>query len=129
VSGAHINALSLAKELSAAAVLLGGAGVALRGRGSRLANLFLIICIGAAGWLGFFGAMHGAGSSDQALMLARIGMLMVAIIPAGVFHFAAIYSGREARLRSAVISCWIFNLAAGVAFVASPLLIPSVVQY
>jgi len=100
--------------------------VAVRGRGSRLANLFLILNIGAAGWLALFGVMQSAASAADALTLARFGMLMAAIVPPAVFHFAAVYSGRAARLRLTVIACWIFNGAIALGFVVFPFFVPRV---
>src|ERR1051325_1823847 len=110
-------------------MLVGGVAVAVRGRGSRLTRVFLVLTAGAGGWLALFGAMEATSSADTALTLARAGMLLVAIVPAAVFHFAAIFAGREARLRNTIVACWTFNAIVGLAFVATPLFVPRVVYH
>jgi diguanylate cyclase (GGDEF)-like protein/PAS domain S-box-containing protein len=112
---------------TAVVALLLGVAVLLRGR-SRSGIFFLLIGVGGSGWLAGLAMAAAASDAQVAVSWARLSNAFAAIIPAAVFHFAAVYSRRRNQLHSAIIVSWIF--CAVVAVVAgTPLFTPGVRRY
>jgi diguanylate cyclase (GGDEF)-like protein/PAS domain S-box-containing protein len=100
------NALSFATALAAAAILLLGLAVLMRGRGVPASTLFFLVTLADAGWLTSFAAMYGATDPAVALLWARLGYVFGSLIPAAVFHFAAVFVGRRRQYTLPIFLFW-----------------------
>jgi diguanylate cyclase (GGDEF)-like protein/PAS domain S-box-containing protein len=109
--------LAVASLFTAVAILVLGIAVAIRARATLAGLLFFGICVGAGGWLGCFARVYATGSPIVALEWARFGTFFIGVIPACMYHFAAVYTAREHALRRHVIVCWAVSLLSG--FVAA----------
>ena len=61
--------------------------------------LFFAITAAASGWLGSFSLMYASRHAEAALVWARLGNFFAALVTPAIFHFAAVYVGRERALR------------------------------
>jgi diguanylate cyclase (GGDEF)-like protein/PAS domain S-box-containing protein len=123
------SALALATAVTALIIFLLGVAVVLRSRATHLAVLFLAITTFAAGWLGGFALMYASTSAAVALVWARAALLLGVLIPAAVFHFAAVFSGQQRRLRGWTTLFWLFTGTIALIGAATPLFVPAVVRY
>ena len=128
-AGLARDALALATLFTAVAIFLLGGAVIARGRASLLSSLFFLMTFGASGWLAFDAATFVAGDAALAVAFARAALASACVVPAAVFHFAAVYTKRSRRLAGVVAACWIFCAAVAVAALFTPLIIPGVHQY
>jgi diguanylate cyclase (GGDEF)-like protein/PAS domain S-box-containing protein len=119
------NGLALAAAFSAAAIVMLGIAVAVRGRMSAPGMLFAAITLAIGGWLGSFAFMYASRNDAAALFWARAGNFAAALIAPAIFHFAAIYVGRERALRRVIAASWaICAILAGLSATAT--LLPAV---
>ena len=128
-AGLASDAFALATLFTAVAILLLGGAVLARGRASLLSSLFFLMTVGASGWLAFDAATFVANNAAQALGLARGALASAAIVPAAIFHFAAVYTKRARRLGAVVAGCWLFCAAVATAALLLPWIIPDVHHY
>ena len=98
--------LASAAAFSALAILIIGVAVSLRGRASTAGILFFVITAAVSAWLGSFALMYASRTADVATFWARAGNLAAAFIAPAVFHFAAVYVGRNTVLRRVVAGSW-----------------------
>src|SRR5437763_1634431 len=85
--GVGANGLALAAAFSAAAIVILGIAVAVRGRMSAPGMLFGAITLAIGGWLGSFALMYASRSAEAALFWARAGNFAAALIAPAIFHF------------------------------------------
>ena len=123
------NALSFVTAFASAAILILGSAILLRGRGVAASVRFFLITLFAAGWLAADAAMYAALRPDVALVWARTGFALGALIPAALFHFAVDYVGRRRRHRLTVPLIWIGCAAVGVTGALTGQLIPAVRRF
>jgi diguanylate cyclase (GGDEF)-like protein/PAS domain S-box-containing protein len=100
------SGLALPTLFTALAILALGIAVLVRARASLASVLFFGICAGAAGWLGCFARVYTVEDAAVALEWARFGTFFIGLIPACMFHFAALYHGRERKLRAVIALSW-----------------------
>ena len=96
--------------ITAVAILALGIAVLVRGRGSIASQLFFGICVGASGWLGCYARVYLATDPVVALEWSRFGTFFIGLIPASMFHFTAVYCGRERALRRVIAASWVLCL-------------------
>ena len=108
------NGLALATLFTAAVILLLGVAVVVRSRASLVSVLFAAITLLAATWLVGFSFMYESGDAASALMWARFAAFFACLIPAMVFHFSIVYSGRQQSLRVAIALGWLFSAAVAI---------------
>ncbi|HEV2722133.1 MAG TPA: PAS domain S-box protein, partial [Thermoanaerobaculia bacterium] len=128
-AGLASDALALATLFTSVAIFLLGGAVVARGRGSLLSSLFFLMTLGASGWLAFDAATFVAANASLALIFARAALASAAIVPAAIFHFAAVYTKRASRLAGVITAGWLFCAAVAVASMLSPFVIPDVRRY
>jgi len=128
-AGLASDAFALATLFTAVAILLLGGAVLARGRASLLSSLFFLMTVGASGWLALDAATFVAANAAQALALARGALASAAIVPAAIFHFAAVYTKRARRLAAVVAGCWLFCAAVAAGALLLPGIIPDVHHY
>ena len=107
------NGLALATLFTAAVILALGVAVVARSRASLVSVLFTLITVLAATWLTGFAFMYESETPASALLWARFSAFFACLIPAAVFQFSVIYSGRHS-LRLAVVLGWLFGIAVAV---------------
>src|SRR5213076_3625404 len=90
--------------------------------------LFAAITGAVSGWLGSFAMMYASIRVEEAVVWARVGNFAAALIAPAIFHFAAVYIGRERALRRVIAASWTICTILGAAS-TSPLLIPTVRRY
>ncbi|HWS72242.1 MAG TPA: PAS domain S-box protein, partial [Thermoanaerobaculia bacterium] len=121
------SGLAFMTGFTAVAILLFGVAILLRGR-SRASILFLLITIAASGWLTGLAMTAASNDAIVATFWARTANLFAVLIPAAVFHFAAVYANRRQALRAPLVVFWLFC-----GFVAAlsltPLFTPGVHHY
>jgi len=128
-AGVASHALALATLFTAVAILLLGGAVLVRGRASLLSSLFFLMTLGASGWLALDAATFVADTAAQALTLARAALASAAIVPAAIFHFAAVYTKRARRLAAVIAGCWLFCAAVAAGALLLPAILPDVHRY
>jgi diguanylate cyclase (GGDEF)-like protein/PAS domain S-box-containing protein len=128
-AGLASDVLALATLFTAVAILLLGGAVLARGRASLLSSLFFLMTLGASSWLLLDVATFIAADAARALTLARGALACAAVIPAAIFHFAAVYTRRASRLASVIAGCWLFCAAIALGSLLSPFIIPAVRRY
>jgi len=128
-AGLASDALALATLFTSVAIFLLGGAVVARGRGSLLSSLFFLMTLGASGWLAFDAATFVAPDAALALIFSRAALASAAIVPAAIFHFAAVYTKRASALAGVIVACWLFCAAIAVAALVSPVIIPDVRRY
>jgi diguanylate cyclase (GGDEF)-like protein/PAS domain S-box-containing protein len=116
--------LASASLFTAAAILALGIAVVARARASSASQPFLGICIGTAGWLACYARSYLTDDPTVALEWVRVAMFFIGIIPPSMFHFAALYAGRERALRWQVALSWV--VCVGTAGLSAALLTSSV---
>jgi diguanylate cyclase (GGDEF)-like protein/PAS domain S-box-containing protein len=124
-----VNGLSVATGLTAAAALVIGAIVLVRGRGSAASILFFIINVVAGGWLGCFATMYAAPDPVSALGWARAGFLFTAFLAPGLFHFAVENVAPRRILTTIAWIGWPVYGVIGLVAVSTNLFITRVHQY
>jgi diguanylate cyclase (GGDEF)-like protein/PAS domain S-box-containing protein len=128
-AGLASDALALATLFTAIAIVVLGGAVLARGRGSLLSSLFFLITLGASGWLALDAATFVAGNAALALDLARASLASASVVPAAIFHFAAVYTKRAPKLAPLIVACWLFCAAVAAGALFTSLIIPDVHQY
>src|SRR5262249_10053908 len=118
-----------ATALTASVIFLAGLAVLIRGRAALQSALFFALSASGAGWLGSFALMYASRSAEVAIVWARAGHLMACLIPAAAFHFAAVYTNNQRRLRGWTALCWFFCATVSLIGAATPLLVPAVQHY
>jgi PAS domain S-box-containing protein len=121
--------MGTATALAAVAILALGSLVVLRSRRSLASILFFFLTVLAAGWLIAFALMYSSRLPEIALVWARIGHLMAALIPAAVFQFSAQTVGRSRRLAALSGLFWALCATIGIISATTSLIIPDVRSY
>ncbi len=93
--------------LTAAAALLLGMWILLRGHRSRPAVLFFVVTALVAAWLTGFAVLYATAEERAAVGWARLASLPVALLPAAIYQFAAAETGVERRRRLPVAAAWL----------------------
>jgi len=123
------NALAFATAFTASVIFVLGIIVLIRGRATLASALFCAMSASGAGWLGSFALMYASQSAEVAIVWARAGHVMVCLIPAAAFHFAAVYTNNRRQMRGWTALCWFFCATVSLIGGATPLLVPAVSRY
>jgi diguanylate cyclase (GGDEF)-like protein/PAS domain S-box-containing protein len=131
VSGGFFsNGLAVATGLTAAAILVIGLIILVRGRGLSNTGLFFTFTFAVAGWMYCFTRMYAAPDADTALWWARAGYLVASFLPAASFEFVADHFGRRRKpLRAVSPVLWVLFGALGVIAATTSFFIPRVIRY
>jgi diguanylate cyclase (GGDEF)-like protein/PAS domain S-box-containing protein len=122
-------ALADAARIASAAILLVGLALVFRAWRSSVARFFFVFTVAAAGWLASFAQMFAARNEAEALRWAHLGTLAVAVIPAAVFHFCAVYVGARRALRLQIGLMWAVSAALAVVAFGTSILTLGVRHY
>jgi diguanylate cyclase (GGDEF)-like protein/PAS domain S-box-containing protein len=123
------NALSFVTALAAAAILILGSAVLMRGRGVAASLRFFLVTAMAAGWLIADALMYASVDASVALPWARLAFAFGALIVPAQFHFAVEYVGKRRRYRLAAMLFWIACLAVAIVSATTSVMIPRVREY
>jgi diguanylate cyclase (GGDEF)-like protein/PAS domain S-box-containing protein len=101
-----LTGLSVANGLTAAAVLLIGAAILLRGKTAPPAMAFFVVTAAAAAWLFSYAMMFASPGPYLAIAWARVGIIPIGVIAAAALHFT-IRNLRPVRRRALAVASWI----------------------
>ncbi|HJW93180.1 MAG TPA: PAS domain S-box protein [Thermoanaerobaculia bacterium] len=124
-----MSALAFATAFTASIIFLVGLAVLIRGRAALAPALFCAMSSAAAAWLGSFALMYASRTEASALTFARVGHLMVCLIPAAAFHFAVVYTNNRPKLRGWTALVWFFCITIALIGSATPLFVPAVQRF
>ncbi|MBV9494685.1 MAG: hypothetical protein JOZ54_10600, partial [Acidobacteria bacterium] len=118
--------LAYATGTVALAILILGAAVTRRGRGTPVSLLFFNITLAEAGWLAASALMYASRRSATAIVWARFAHFSSCLIAPAIFHFAAAQVGKRKKLRVWISTFWLTCAAIAATGLLSPWLVRGV---